>query len=111
IVKTGSAHCPHLVHAPTMRVPGSIGGTDNVYRAAWAALLEVVAHNAAGAERIETVAFPAFGTGFGGMAFDEAARQMAVAYRNLLQPPHRLDWDFVVERQQAIHYDEGRKVC
>ena len=52
---------------------------------------------------------PAMGTGFGGMPFDEAARQMAVAYRHFLKPPHRLDWDFVVERQRAICYDAARQ--
>ena len=40
------------------------------------------------------------GTGFGGVPFGEAARQMAVAYRHYREPPHRLDWDFVVERQR-----------
>ena len=51
--------------------------------------------------KIEVVAFPAMGTGFGGVPFDEAARQMAAAYRHLLEPPHRLDWDFVAERHKA----------
>ena len=93
-----------------MRVPGSISGTDRVYAATWAALLAVHAHNVASDETIETVAFPAMGTGFGGVPFDEAARQMAAAYRHYLEPPHRLDWDFVVERHKAICYDEGRQV-
>ena len=57
------------------------------------------------------VAFPAMGTGFGGVPFDEAARQMAAAYRHYLEPPHRLDWDFVVERQKAVCYDAGRQVA
>jgi hypothetical protein len=35
---------------------------------------------------------------------------MAVAYRHFLEPPHRLDWGFVAERQQAICYDGGRLV-
>jgi O-acetyl-ADP-ribose deacetylase (regulator of RNase III) len=61
-------------------------------------------------EPIETAAFPAMGTGFGGVPFGEAARQMAAAYRHYLEPPHRLDWDFVVERQRAIHYDGGKQV-
>jgi O-acetyl-ADP-ribose deacetylase (regulator of RNase III) len=93
-----------------MRVPGSIDGTDKVYAAAWAALLAIQAHNRTGAQRIEVVALPAMGTGFGVVAFGEAARQMAVAYRHFLDPPHRLDWDFVVERQRAICYDAGRQV-
>jgi hypothetical protein len=50
------------------------------------------------------------GNGFGGVPFVEAARQMAAAYRHYLEPPHRLDWDFVVERQKAIQYDGGKKV-
>ena len=93
-----------------MRVPGSIEGTDNVYCATWAALLAVYNHNVVAERKIETLAFPAMGTGFGGVAFDEAARQMAAAYRHYLDPPHRLDWNFVVDRQKAIGYDGDKKV-
>jgi O-acetyl-ADP-ribose deacetylase (regulator of RNase III) len=110
IVPTGSRWAPFIAHAPTMRVPGSIAGTDKVYSATWAALLAVQAHNLVAEQKIETVAFPALGTGFGGVPFDEAARQMAVAYRHFLEPPHRLDWDFVADRQRAICYDDGRQV-
>jgi O-acetyl-ADP-ribose deacetylase (regulator of RNase III) len=110
IVPTGHASVPFIAHAPTMRVPGSIAGTDKVYSATWAALLAVQAHNLASEQRIEVVAFPAMGTGFGGVPFGEAARQMAVAYRHYLEPPHRLDWDLVAERQLAICYDGGRQV-
>jgi hypothetical protein len=42
--------------------------------------------------------------------YGEAARQMAAAYRHYLEPPHRLEWDFVVERQKAIQYDGGKQV-
>jgi O-acetyl-ADP-ribose deacetylase (regulator of RNase III) len=110
ILPTGDPYLPFVCHAPTMRVPGSIEGTDKVYAATWAALLAVAAHNRASAERIEVVALPAMGTGFGGVPFTEAARQMAAAYRHLLGPPHRLDWDFVVERHKAVSYDGGRQV-
>jgi O-acetyl-ADP-ribose deacetylase (regulator of RNase III) len=110
IVPTGHPAIPFLAHAPTMRVPGSIEGTDKVYNATWAALLAIHAHNLASAHKIEVAAFPAMGTGFGGVSFDEAARQMAVAYRHYREPPHRLDWDFVAERQKAIHYDGGKQV-
>jgi O-acetyl-ADP-ribose deacetylase (regulator of RNase III) len=110
VVPTGHPSVPHLVHAPTMRVPGSIEGTDKVYSATWAALLAIHAHNRTSDQKIEVAAFPAMGTGFGGMPYDEAARQMATAYRHYLEPPHRLDWDFVVERQKAIHYDGGKQV-
>jgi O-acetyl-ADP-ribose deacetylase (regulator of RNase III) len=110
IEPTGDDTLPFVCHAPTMRVPGSIEGTDRVYAATWAAVLAIVAHNRTGARRIETVALPAMGTGFGGVPYSEAARQMAVAYRHLLEPPHRLDWDWVAQRQLAISYDGGRQV-
>ena len=110
IEPTGHPAIPFVAHAPTMRVPGSIAGTDKVYSATWAALLAVHAHNQRSDRRIETVAFPAMGTGFGGVAYDEAARQMAAAYRHYLNPPHRLDWDWVASRQLAICYDQGKQV-
>src|SRR4051794_25145365 len=110
VLPTGDPSLPFLCHAPTMRVPSNIAGTDKVYAATWAALLAVVAHNRESAERIGVVALPAMGTGFGGVPFGEAARQMAAAYRHLLEPPHRLDWDLVAERQVAICYDGGRQV-
>jgi O-acetyl-ADP-ribose deacetylase (regulator of RNase III) len=111
VVPTGDAHLPFVAHAPTMRVPGSIAGTDKVYVATWAALLAVHAHNQTDESKIATVAFPAMGTGFGGVAFSEAARQMAAAYRHYVQPPHRLNWDVVVDRQKAICYDGARQVA
>jgi O-acetyl-ADP-ribose deacetylase (regulator of RNase III) len=110
IMPTSDPKLPFIAHAPTMRVPGNIGGTDKVYAATWAALLAIQAHNRNATEKIEVAAFPAMGTGFGGVPFDEAARQMAAAYRHLLEPPHRMDWDFVIERHKAITYDGDRQV-
>lgn len=111
ITPTGHPAIPFLCHAPTMRVPSGIDGTDKVYNATWAALLAIHAHNRVADRKIETAAFPAMGAGFGGVPDSEAARQMAAAYRHFLEPPHRLDWDFVVERQKAVHYDGGEQVC
>jgi O-acetyl-ADP-ribose deacetylase (regulator of RNase III) len=57
------------------------------------------------------VAFPAMGGGFGGVPFDEAARQMAVAYQHARESPLRLDGDIVVERHMAACYDGDRQVA
>src|SRR5262245_43257819 len=46
VIHTEHMAIPFLVHAPTMRVPGNIEGTDKVYSATWAALLAIQAHNA-----------------------------------------------------------------
>jgi O-acetyl-ADP-ribose deacetylase (regulator of RNase III) len=108
---TGHSKIPFVCHAPTMRVPGSIAGTDKVYCATWAALLAVYRHSVTSESKISTVAFPAMGTGFGGVSFDEAARQMAAAYDHYLHPPHRLDWDTVTDRHKAIAYDGNRQVA
>lgn len=110
VLESGYAAVPYLVHAPTMRVPGSIEDTEKVYLATFAALVAIGHHNATAGRTIATAAFPAFGTGFGGMSFDEAARQMAVAYRYFLDPPHRLDWDTVTARHRAILYDGPNRV-
>src|SRR5277367_6262088 len=69
ILPTDDPLLPFLAHAPTMRVPGSIEGTDKVYTATWAALLAILAHNRTVEHRIEVAAFPAMGTGFGGVPF------------------------------------------
>lgn len=51
IEPTGNAAYPYIAHAPTMRTPGVIAGTDKVYCAAWAALLAVYRHNVAVEQR------------------------------------------------------------
>jgi len=90
IESTGNPDYPFIAHSPTMRVPGSIEGTDKVYAATWASLVAVYRHKAANESQIETIVFPAMGAGFGGVPFTEVARQMAVAYKHYLDPPHRM---------------------
>jgi O-acetyl-ADP-ribose deacetylase (regulator of RNase III) len=88
ILPTANALHPYLCHAPTMRIPCDISGTDRVYAATWAALLAIYAHNRAGASSpIRTVAIPAMGTGFGRVPYEESARQMATAWSHFLHPP------------------------
>jgi O-acetyl-ADP-ribose deacetylase (regulator of RNase III) len=105
LVDTGHPAIPFVAHAPTMRVPGSIEGTTNVYTATWAALLAIHAHNQEADEPLRTAAFPAMGAGFGQVPYDEVARQMAAAWRHYHDPPHRLDWSFVTARHKAISFD------
>src|SRR5881275_1249213 len=35
IISTGHPDYPFIAHAPTMRVPGNVDGTDKVYSATW----------------------------------------------------------------------------
>ena len=110
VVPTHNAEYPFIAHSPTMRVPGSIEGTDKVYAATWASLIAVYQQKAKHQLPIESVVFPAMGAGFGGVPYSEVARQMAVAYRHYLNPPHRMNWDMVASREKAIHYDGKRQV-
>src|SRR5690349_1524668 len=63
IVETGRLDHPYVAHAPTMRIPMNINGTDHVYLATWATLLAVRRQNQNAQRKIETLVCPAFGAG------------------------------------------------
>lgn len=105
LLETGSAHVPFLCHAPTMRLPGDITQTDNIYRATRAALLSIYHHNRSAERPIHSVVLPAFGAGFGGVRPDEVARQMAVAWKLFLEPPYPPSWDRAIHRERSICWD------
>lgn len=109
IVPTGSAKHPFLAHTPTMRVPLLISHTDHVYLAMWAMLRAVHHHNQTDEHKINIVACPGLGTGVGRVPFREAARQMALAYRNYLKPPTSINWGYASERQLQVRFggDDG----
>ena len=104
IVETGHETHPYLAHTPTMRAPMKIARTDNVYLAMWAMLISVRRHNQATRGSIGVVACPGLGTKTGQVPYEEAAHQMALAYRNYLDPPRRLDWDVADQRQRDVHF-------
>ncbi len=104
IVETDHSKHPFIAHTPTMRVPMEIAHTDNVYLAMWAMLLAVRQHNQQSERRINLVACPGLGTLTGRVPYPEAARQMALAYRNFLDPPRAIDWELASDRQFQIRY-------
>jgi O-acetyl-ADP-ribose deacetylase (regulator of RNase III) len=92
---------PWLAHAPTMRAPMDIRGTDNVYQAMLAVFQAVLTANGAGAG-IRVLACPGLGTGYGKMPHGEAARQMRVAFDSVQVRPASLDWNFAATRQKQV---------
>jgi O-acetyl-ADP-ribose deacetylase (regulator of RNase III) len=84
VVEVPARRFPHVVAAPTMRIPGSIAGTINAYLAMRGALVAVSRHNASAITPIRTIAVPGLGTGVGGLTATEAAEQMRVAYDNVI---------------------------
>lgn len=109
LVETGNPKHPFIAHTPTMRVPMAIAHTDNVYKAMWAMLLAVRGHNQTAEPKIEVVACPGMGTHTGEVPFRQAAKQMALAYRNFLNPPHSINWIYATDRQLQVRYggDDG----
>ena len=91
LVETGDPKFPNLVVAPTMRVPGDVGGTVNAYLAMRAAL--------AMSDRVglRSLLCPGLGTAVGQMDPTIAARQM------------RLAWDNIVEGKRIQSLEEGRR--
>jgi O-acetyl-ADP-ribose deacetylase (regulator of RNase III) len=104
IVDTGNRSHPFVAHTPTMRIPMTIAQTDNVYRAMWAMLIAVERHNQQAKRKIEILACPGLGTRTGRVPPKEAARQMAMAYKNSLERPSQLDWPFAIRRQSEVEY-------
>lgn len=104
IVPTGHPAHPFVAHAPTMRVPMNICGTDHVYLALWATLTAVHRHNQTEARKIHHLVCPGLGTGTGGMDPLEAGLQMCLAYEHFLNPPTVINPTFAQVRHERIHY-------
>lgn len=103
IVETGQPEHPFIAHTPTMRVPMDISLTDNVYLAMWAMLIAVYRHNRENTQQpIRSVACPGLGTATGHVPYRVAARQMALAYKNFLNPPRTINWSYADERHLAV---------
>jgi O-acetyl-ADP-ribose deacetylase (regulator of RNase III) len=104
IVETDRLDHPYVAHAPTMRVPMNISGTDHVYLATWATLLAVRHLNRNTQRKIETLVCPAFGAGTGGVPGIEAGFQMKLAWENFKKAPAVITPSFAQERHEKIYY-------
>ncbi|EDJ8499288.1 phage tail protein [Salmonella enterica] len=104
ITETGDGEHPWLVHAPTMRVPLIIDGTDAVYNATRAALLAIFQHNKSTGEdrKIKSVVFPAMGAGCGQVSPDCVARQMKLAWDSFINCASEINWQYASARQDAV---------
>ena len=104
IVPTGHPKHPYVAHAPTMRTPMNVAGTDHVYLATWAVFTAIHRHNRSYERKIRTLACSAFGTGTGGVQPLEAGVQMRLAYEHYLKPPTHINPTVAQSRQERIHY-------
>ena len=108
IIEMVTRRFPFLVVAPTMRVPGDdLAGTIHAYLAMRAAFVALLNFHRAGPGRIKTLAVPGLGTGVGGMAFDESARQMRAAYDMIISD----GWRSIVHPSEAPLRDAARRAA
>ncbi|PLR99487.1 macro domain-containing protein [Bacillus sp. T33-2] len=98
IVETNNERIKYLAHSPTMRIPKIIKNTDNVYMATKATLIAIDKFK----EKIDTVAFPAFGAGCGQVHPVDVAYQMSLAFKHFENPPKTIDWNFARFRDYEI---------
>lgn len=104
LVPTDHAVHPFVAHAPTMRIPMNINGTDNIYLACWSTLVAIHRHNVGEARKITSVAFPGLGTGTGGVHPGEASLQMRLAIEHYQRPPKFLNGTLAQQRHERVHY-------
>ncbi len=103
IVETDHETWPHLVVAPTMRVPESAANTLNAYLAFRAVLLAVKRFNeTSGEQRIDSLLVSGLCTGIGGMAPRRCAAQMRVALRNIADKPRIPSFNTIYKIHQSI---------
>lgn len=81
IVETFDPAMPYMISAPTMRIPMNVSETVNAYLAFRAAIRALKQHNALSDSPIKSVLCPGLGTAIGRMPAEQAAKQMAAAYR------------------------------
>jgi O-acetyl-ADP-ribose deacetylase (regulator of RNase III) len=104
LIPTGHPTHPYVAHAPTMRVPQNITGTDNIYLAMWATLTEIHRHNRTEVRKIDIIACPALGTGTGGVDPIEASLQLLLAYEHYVSPPKFINPTLAQNRHERIHF-------
>lgn len=86
VVETGHAKWPHLVVAPTMRIPESVSLTVNAYLAFRAALLAIRTWNGNAHTKIRSLVCCGLGTGIGNLDERRCAVQMRMAWKHAKGP-------------------------
>ncbi len=79
LVETGHNDFPYLISAPTMRVPTILTDTVNVYLAS-KAIFNLIKNE----DRFNSLTISGLGTGVGRVSYDVCARQMFVAYNEVI---------------------------
>ena len=88
-------NAPWLLHCPTMRTPRQIKDPEVIYHCMRNTLLE--ANQWIGEDEI--IVIPAFGGATGRVPCADIARLMWKAYRQINNPPDKIDWNYAIENK------------
>lgn len=103
IVPTEHPRWPHLVSAPTMRIPEPVPFSLNAFLAFRAALVAIWNHNKAGdGAPIASMVCPGLATGIGRMDPRRCAGQMRVAWREIDGRPRQGSYDMIHRVHRAL---------
>ena len=83
-----------LIHTPSMRIPDRIEDISVVYQCMRSTLMVALKNS------VESILIPAFGCGTGMLKEDDVARMMHFAYKQIMNPPKELSWDYAY----STHY-------
>ncbi len=104
VVPTGQKRWPHLVSAPTMRIPEPVPYSLNAYLAFRAALVAIWRHNQNREDQhtIKSMVVPGLATGIGRMSPRRCAGQMRVAWRQFRGGPRIPSFDMIHKVHRAL---------
>ena len=95
IIETGVKNIK-LIHTPTMRIPAKIKEPMVVYQAMRTTLMTALENN------IKSIVIPAFGGWCGDMNPQELCELMYEGYRQIMNPPEKLSWDYATRWEPEI---------
>jgi O-acetyl-ADP-ribose deacetylase (regulator of RNase III) len=114
IIATGSPQFPYLIAAPTMRTPMTITRGPNMYQAMKAILL-LLRYGRLGtgepvAAKVQSVAIPGLGTGVGQVRPLDCARQMRIAWEDVMLAKHATEAGWAeLQANYAYFYTHDRR--
>lgn len=104
IIETGHAKWPHLICAPTMRIPEDVSNSLNAYLAFRAILLAIRQFNASQSKaKINSMVCPGLATGVGNIDPRKCAAQMRVAYHFMYKPARTGSFKEIHEVHRKLH--------
>ena len=90
-----------LIHTPTMRIPFPVKDPMIVYHCTRTSLMTALEHN------IGSIVIPAFCGEYGDVSPKVIGKLMYEAYKQVINPPEQIDWDYAERWRPELEYAIG----